>query len=455
MSRVFPVFPRRTVLAGLAAAPLGLAKATALQTPVSPSIESLLTRYCGVYRIAPDHMLGVEQFIADSGDRLLLFADYQTSKVRSLHRLSDTEYSAGPRLGVNEPVDFTINFQTGKSERIEGLRLRTADGDDILAPKIHSREEDVVFEQDDALLLGNLILPDGKGPHPAIILLHGSGPLTRYSFGPYARFFNSLGLAVLVYDKRGTGKSSGQRFDASTFAAPDTLWEDYYPDRLANDAVAALSYLRSRRDIDRRRIGFWGSSEGGMLSLYAAAKSSNVAFAINSSGFMGPLWETILYQDCAISEASGRSPEEVEKVREFVQFWMQVARTGDGYEAFSQRYQALAENDDRWLLQFCPPFASLKQMRWTWDHILAFDSLSFLSQVQCPALGLFGEGDIITNAAVAAPAMLQGLADAGNDESQAHIIPDARHSLMSISSPGQMGDGVFDTLRGWLHPKIR
>jgi hypothetical protein len=51
------------------------------------------------------------------------------------------------------------------------------------------------------------------------MLLLGSGPLTRYSFGPCPHFFTSLGFAVLIYDKRGTGASTGVRLDASTEAS--------------------------------------------------------------------------------------------------------------------------------------------------------------------------------------------------------------------------------------------
>jgi pimeloyl-ACP methyl ester carboxylesterase len=74
----------------------------------------------------------------------------------------------------------------------------------------------VVLRSGDTSLAGTFIAPATPGPYPAVVLLHGSGPLTRHSFGPWPRFFNSLGMAVLVYDKRGTGASTGVRLDAST-----------------------------------------------------------------------------------------------------------------------------------------------------------------------------------------------------------------------------------------------
>ena len=109
---------------------------------------------------------------------------------------------------------------------------------------------------------------------------------------------------MVVFDKRGTGASSGVRLDAST-GAPATLSTRYYPDDLVEDALAALSFLQARAEVDRKQIGFWGSSEGGMLATQVAARSTEVAFAIDSSGFMGPLWETLLYQAGALARGQG------------------------------------------------------------------------------------------------------------------------------------------------------
>lgn len=97
------------------------------------------------------------------------------------------------------------------------------------------------------------MVPEGNNPRPVITLLHGSGPLTRYSFGPYPHFFASLGFAVLIYDKRGTGPSTGTRVDASTGRS---MAREYYPEGLSSDALAALHFLQSHPDIDPRQIGF-------------------------------------------------------------------------------------------------------------------------------------------------------------------------------------------------------
>ncbi|HSC16121.1 MAG TPA: alpha/beta hydrolase, partial [Gammaproteobacteria bacterium] len=283
-----------------------------------------------------------------------------------------------------------------------------------------------------------------------IALLHGSGPLTRYSFGPYPRFFASLGFAVLVYDKRGTGASTGTRVDASTGRA---MAPRFYPDDLRSDALAAFALLRARADIDSSKIGFWGSSEGGMLATQAAAHSSAVAFAINSSGFMGPLWQTTLYQAAALPRQNGASAADVEESALFTQQWLDVARTGKGWEAFVARREEIRVKNPRTLFWSSGEFESVDEMRWYWDHVLSFDPLPALKNVEAPVLGVFGAVDPLTDAPVAAENLRRTLVEAGNDKVTVKIFPDAGHSLTDTSA-GRMAAGVFETLRAWLAANV-
>ncbi len=315
------------------------------------------------------------------------------------------------------------------------------------------KEEEVAFHNGDAALAGTLILPEGAGPHPAVILLHGSGPLTRYSFGPYPHFFSSLGLAVLIYDKRGTGASTGTRLDAST-GALTPLPTAYYPDDLANDAITAFRYLQGREDINPKEMGFWGSSEGEMLTTQVAARASDVAFAINSSGFMGPLWETILYQAGATLKERGYSTPEVEEALAFTKLWMHVAKTGSDYDVFLKQRQVAIEGKKPWLSWYSEEFSSLQQMRWDWSHILAFDSRVALKDVTCPVLGVFGKADVLTDAPTAAANMREALSAAGNHDVTIKVFPNAGHSLAEMPSGNRMASGVFETLRSWLRERV-
>jgi dienelactone hydrolase len=319
----------RVIFAALLCAAPGLTPAA--QEDAQPSAHRT---YYGNYRISDDHWLGIDRFVTDDGENTMLISDYSSGVVRRLFPATAAEFVMGPGFHIASPAELTVRFVKDERGNTTGMSLQQANGTQTLAERIPLKNEDVFFEQADAKLAGTLLMPATRGPHPAIILLHGSGALTRYKFGPYPHFFTSLGFAVLIYDKRGTGNSTGLRMDASTGTVMKSA---FYPEDLANDALAAMRFLQQREDIDSRRIGFWGSSEGGMLATYVASRSKDVAFAINSSGFMEPLWKTLQWQVGAILRAAGTSAADIEKQQAFVDLWMRVARTGEDWEVFKKR----------------------------------------------------------------------------------------------------------------------
>jgi pimeloyl-ACP methyl ester carboxylesterase len=405
----------------------------------------------GNYRVPDGGWLGIDRFVTDDGQDTLLISDYSSGVVRRLFPVSDSEFVMGPGFNTASPAELTVRFVTDERGVATGISLRHANGTQTVAERVTVSVQDVSFEQADAKLAGTLLNPATKGPHPAIILLHGSGPLTRYKFGPYPHFFTSLGFAVLIYDKRGTGSSTGLRMDASTGTV---MKPSFYPDDLANDALAALRFLQQRKDIDPQRIGFWGSSEGGMLATYAASRSKDVAFAINSSGFMESLWETLRWQVGAILGAAGASAARIEKQQEFVDFWMRVARTGDGWEEFKKQERQIVESEGSWIFQSRGPFTSVDQLRWDWDHVLTFDPLPALGKVKCPVLAVFGELDTATPAHRTAENMRRVLKQAGHENFTIRIFPNAGHSLSELPGRSRMAPGVFETLGVWLRENV-
>lgn len=199
-----------------------------------------------------------------------------------------------------------------------------------------------------------------------------------------------------------------------------------------------------------------------MLSTLVAARSPKVAFAINSSGFMGPLWQTLLYQVEINMRARGRSQTDIEEALEFNRFALDVARTGEGFEIFLKRRERLIESGkEAWIGWYIGEYSSLEQMRWSWSHILSFNPLPAIGEIKCPALGVFGEFDLSTDAATASAAMRDAIlaADSSKDV-RVRVMPNASHSLMekfSIADQSQsnrMAPGVFDLLREWLIQRV-
>ena len=127
-------------------------------------------------------------------------------------------------------------------------------------------------------LAGTFSMPTGKGPFPAVILVAGSGPQTRDEdvaghkiFLVLSDFLTRHGIAVLRYDKRGTGKSTGNYNNATTV-------------EFTADAAAAATYLRSRPEVDVHHIGLIGHSEGGEIVPAVAAKDAGISFIVLLAG---------------------------------------------------------------------------------------------------------------------------------------------------------------------------
>jgi dipeptidyl aminopeptidase/acylaminoacyl peptidase len=127
-------------------------------------------------------------------------------------------------------------------------------------------------------LSGTLLLPLTKGPHPAIVFLHGAGAEGRYASRFLAEHFARYGIAALVYDKRGVGKSTGD-------------WKRSDFGDLAEDAIAGISFLQQRKEINPRQIGIYGHSQGGMIAPLIASRAKEVAFVISGAGSAVPLYE--------------------------------------------------------------------------------------------------------------------------------------------------------------------
>jgi dipeptidyl aminopeptidase/acylaminoacyl peptidase len=131
----------------------------------------------------------------------------------------------------------------------------------------------------DAVLAATLRFPaSGAPPYPAIVLAHGSGRTTRDQMRWMADRFLGLGLAVLTYDKRGVGESTGTYINVGTAQSIEVFGT------LADDALAGLAAIRTRKDIDARRIGLGGMSQAGWIVPLAASKSREVAFLVILSG---------------------------------------------------------------------------------------------------------------------------------------------------------------------------
>lgn len=149
------------------------------------------------------------------------------------------------------------------------------------------------FQNGDVGLAFSLDLPAGAGPFPAVVLGHGSGRVTRDQLGFLASRFTSLGFAVLRFDKRGVGESTGTFVFVGTQDSPTVFAE------LASDVAAGVRFLRTRPEIDPRRIGLAGGSQAGWILPLAARELGDIAFMVLLAGPVCSVGLEIYYSDLA------------------------------------------------------------------------------------------------------------------------------------------------------------
>lgn len=145
----------------------------------------------------------------------------------------------------------------------------------------------------DVRLAYALDLPQGSGPFPAIVAGHGSGRVTRQQMEGFASRWTAMGFAVLRFDKRGVGESSGTYSEVGAVASTTMI------PLLASDIVAAARFLRARPEIDPLRVGLAGASQAGWILPHAARDLGGVPFMVLLSGPVCSVGLENFYSDLA------------------------------------------------------------------------------------------------------------------------------------------------------------
>jgi pimeloyl-ACP methyl ester carboxylesterase len=303
------------------------------------------------------------------------------------------------------------------------------------------KQEEVNFYNGQVRLAGTLFVPIKKGPHPAVVFFHGSGPQTRES---YLRFFADLfarhGFATLIFDKRGTGASTGEVW----YRTGDRF------DNLAADALSGVRFLQSRSDINPRKIGFWGLSQGGWLAPLAASRSKGVAFLMVVSGGGVTPAEQEVYDDEVKLQDKGYSQEQVAEAVALLRLADDVIRGRESWEKFEVA-RALAQKKDWFALLDRYPVKLPKEDD-TWragSEGMDFDPRPLWEKTTIPVLAIYGEADKSTPTQESVRRVEASLRKAGNKTYTIKTFPKADHALW-ISAKGTDGWDWDRPASGWL-----
>lgn len=332
-------------------------------------------------------------------------------------------------------------------------------------PPYPYKEEEVVFPNtaDGVALAGTLTLPSQGGPFTAAVLISGSGPQDRNEelmghrpFLVLADHLTRSGIAVLRFDDRGTGRSTGNFARATT--------ADF-----AHDVQAAIAYLKTRKEIDRNRIGLIGHSEGGLVAPMVATKSGDVAFIamLAGPGIRGK--ELIVLQSELISRTMGMKEELVERsraVNEAVFDLVLKTASPDSLRSLITDYLRNALKENPHILAQSgmteDTFVSMQASALSSPWMISFirhDPAPVLEKVTCPVLALFGEKDLQVPPVPNAEAVTQALDRGGNTRSTVKVLPGLNHLFQEArtGSPAEYGalsqtmsPTALDALSSWI-----
>jgi dienelactone hydrolase len=309
------------------------------------------------------------------------------------------------------------------------------------------RTEPVAFASADGTTLsGTLLVPNGPGPHPAAVLIQGSGRVPRTALLPLADPLARGGIAVLLHDRRGVGESAGS-FARATF------------DQLADDALAGVRYLAGRPDIAPSQIGLVGSSLGGWVAPLAASRSPAVRFVIlEAAPAVTPAEHERMRVESQM-RADGRPAADIERALAFMDRKFEVARTGDGWPDIEH---LMAEGAREGWLSYTNPPTSLDNLRWNGTHVFPYDPGPALAALRIPVLLLYGALDRIVPPGASRERIEAALRAAGNRDVTAHVLDGANHNFYRAVSgapgeaPGVTGfvPEYFEIRTTWLRERL-
>lgn len=426
--------------------------------------------------------LGMESVATPIGELSVTFISIDQGGVRIPSvdpKLAGSELTAPlPTIGgtfrgeLNEAGDaITGTWEQGAMKlplRLEPVdRLPTQLRPQEPKPPFPYESEEVVFANPEGghTLAGTLTLPPTPGPHPALVLVTGSGPQDRdetlMGHKPFAVLADAItrrGVAVLRYDDRGVGKSKGD------FASATSV-------DLASDALAAVRYLADREDIER--VGLGGHSEGAMIAPMVAADSpEEIAFLVLLAPPAITGEETIVMQGLALERRMGMPEAEALAQADLRRGAIRAAldaETDADFQAalgsvVEEHVTTLPEGETRDAAREAY-LAAFPTYRTPWfRYFLAFDPTVPLRKVACPVLALLGENDVQVLTQENLAPLRAALQAAPTDDVRIESLPGLNHLFQTSETglPSEYGTieetiapAVLEMVAGWVSEQAK
>lgn len=315
--------------------------------------------------------------------------------------------------------------------------------------------EEVTFknEVDGTVLAGTLTRPKLGGHFPIAILISGSGPqdrdeslLDHKPFWVLADHLSRRGIAVLRFDDRGVGNSTGKFESATT--------EDF-----ARDVQSAIAFVKTTTSIDASRVGLIGHSEGGLVATLVAAENKDVAWVVLMA-CPGVNGEEILYSQGQLiiaAEGGGESARKRQRLlQEHVFATAKELKAKDDIEPFVIRVvdkimaasdidsneksqKPKSEEDEQTSRKILAELvrANLNVMNDPWFRFFAsYEPGPDLQRIKCPVLAINGEKDVQVDPKLNLPKIEAYLKAGGNRKFATKELPGLNHLFQSCKTGG-------------------
>ncbi|WP_394902165.1 alpha/beta hydrolase family protein [Bacteroides xylanisolvens] len=321
-------------------------------------------------------------------------------------------------------------------------------------PPFPYRSEEVTVrnERDGINLAGTLTLPEKGTKFPAIVMVTGSGAQNRDEeimghkpFFVIADYLTRNGIAVLRCDDRGTAASQGTHATATN--------EDF-----ATDTEAMVNYLRSRKEINAKKIGIIGHSAGGIIAFIVAAKDPSIAFVVSLAG-AGVRGDSLMLKQVELISKSQGMPDAVwqgmkPSIRNRYAILQQTDKTPEELqkELYADITKTMSPEQLKDLNTIQQLSAQISSMTSPWYlHFMRYDPAQDLKKLKCPVLALNGEKDIQVDATMNLAAIQERITGNGNKNVTVKAYPNLNH-LFQTCEKGTLAE--YGQLEETINPEV-
>lgn len=358
---------------------------------------------------------------------------FENSKIKFEVNNAKIEYSG--KLSENKIVG---TFKQNGQEFPMDLSRKALEKETLKRPQEPAKpypyySEDITFQNTKAniSLSGTLTFPKKEGNFPVVILISGSGPQNRdeelLGHKPFLIISDHLtknGIGVFRYDNRGVGQSTGD-FKMATTA-------DF-----SMDVESAITYLQTRKEINKNKIGLIGHSEGALIASIVASKSKDISFIVSLAGTGIQGDKLLLLQQELISRAKGIPEADIKKSLETnTKLFEIIAKSNDNQKLktdVTNLIDKMLKNDSNAKIPNGITKDKFIQMRvnqisnpWL-QYFIKFNPAKVLKKIQCPVLALNGEKDLQVPPKENLTAISNALKKGGNKKVTTKVFPHLNH----------------------------